>query len=139
MKRRSNPLTMNTPEKVAIGVGVVGAIAAGIYYATRPAAAPATTPTTTPPTPTHSPAPVNMPGVLLQPGTQTITSPVTGIAIRLPAGAIWTTGIAPVLLGTSDPLTVGPFQAGTHGSSKFTVGWNDSTGAAQSTELTLNY
>lgn len=34
---RSNPFSMSTPEKTAIGIGLVAAVAAGIYYATRPA------------------------------------------------------------------------------------------------------
>ena len=142
---RENPLSMNTPEKIAIGVGLLGAAAAAIYYATHPAAAattppavppPVLPPTTTPPATTPPPATA---GALLASGTQTITIPSTGISIMLPSGAKWASGVATPLIGTSNPFIFAAPQSGTHGTLKFSAGWTDSAGSPRMTDLTLNW
>lgn len=128
-RRLSNPLSMNAPEKIAIGVGVVGAIAAGIYYATRPASASTTKTPVNPPTPT----------LVLQPGAQTGTLTASGLIIALPSGATWTSGVGQALLGTSGSFTIPPATAATTGQTgTLTLGWTDSNNAAQTTTLTLS-
>lgn len=93
-----NPLKMNRSEEIAIGLGLAAAIAAGIYYYTRPAAAAA-----------GSTAPAS---IVLQAGNQSVTLTAAPLTILLPSGAVWVTAVgnptagAPSYVGTANPLVI---------------------------------
>lgn len=70
-----NPLSMSTPEKIGIGVAIVGGLAAAVYYMTRPAAAASPAPA---PAPTPTPAPSGGGGSVNVTGGGKTAPPTTG-------------------------------------------------------------
>jgi hypothetical protein len=125
-RARENPLSMGKPEKIAIGVGLAAGIATAIYFVSKPAQASPATPAIVPDT------------AVLQPGAQSLTMHVgVPLVLALPTGAVWGASVANA--GTATPITIpAPIAADLNQTAPIpAIPWVDSTGAAQSTTLTL--
>jgi hypothetical protein len=152
---KQNPLAMNNPEKIAIGVGLVAGLGAVLYYATRPAAAAATPPAA---------PPAASPPATLPAGTVYVTAdsravnqiaPVnygSALVINPPAGATNLTasaqgttthapGVSPIAILAPAPFTPPgggyAFIAQARGVATVTASYQDSSGVAQIATVTV--
>jgi hypothetical protein len=119
---RSNPLSQTN--KVVLGLAALGGVAA-LYYAFKSSSSSSATGggTTAPAGSTF----------ILAPGTYTINVPTSGFTLSLPSGATWT---STKNTGTSAPLYFPPLPA--QSVQSYPITWKDSSGATQTTTLTVN-
>jgi len=123
-EEEENPLSRNAK----IGIGV--AVAAAVYFVSRPAAA----------SPNSSQPGASAPTTyILSASTPTLSIvDTTGIVLQLPPGATWAAGsVANALVGTNTPITLPVMPPGTSAQT-VPVYWTDVSGKPQTTTITFS-